>query len=250
MEKDCEIKWALYFSNDEEKALKAISTLTWMEGSTNTAAALGVAETELALGRQDADKVVVLFDHGVPTFSKELTKEAAESLKKIARLVVVPAGLGAPVTESKMWASSPSSENVIAVNGNEMNEDVKSVTNKILVSVCPVLAEVPAATEAPYVKVSGGSSCAAKGFEDFDGDANGCVAAAESTGYDFTITRKGGHKVPVIPDKGQTYKRTCVVCENMIYANRPNLLFWDKPKGETSCNQDGKQTKVHICKAS
>merc|ERR1712045_865971 len=46
---------------------------------------------------------------------------------------------------------------------------------------------------------------------------------------------------------GDTYQRTCVVCENMIYAGRPSLLFWDKANGPNSCDQDGQQTKYHIC---
>jgi len=99
-----------------------------------------------------------------------------------------------------------------------------------------------------YQKVSGDSSCAAAGLEDYDGAADGCVAAARSTGYDFAKARDGGHKVPVIHDPEQTYTRTCVVCENMIYAGRPHLLFWDKAKPSSSCDQNGQQTKYHICK--
>ena len=50
-------------------------------------------------------------------------------------------------------------------------------------------------------------------------------------------------RAQVIHEPEKTYARTCVVCENMIYAGRPSLLFWDKPKASTSCNQDGQQTK-------
>jgi len=97
-----------------------------------------------------------------------------------------------------------------------------------------------------YMKVSGDTSCIAEGFQDYVGTADGCVLAAESVGYDFDITRQQ-HAVPVIHEPEQTYKRVCIVCENMIYQGRPNLLFWDRPKDEQSCDQDGQQTKFHIC---
>ena len=104
------------------------------------------------------------------------------------------------------------------------------------------------AAKPKYSKVAGNSNCAEAGLADFSGTADGCVKAAESLGYDFTAARKGKHKVPVIhePDN-KSYARTCVVCLNMIYQGRPDFLFWDKAKGPTSCNQDGKQTKFHIC---
>merc|ERR1719210_1193366 len=101
-------------------------------------------------------------------------------------------------------------------------------------------------TEA-FEKVSGASSCTAQGLHDYEGTAEGCRAAAESVGYSFDATAKGGHAVPVIHEPDETYQRTCVVCENMIYAGRPSLLFWDKSKGPNSCDQDGQQTKYHIC---
>merc|ERR1712196_362777 len=92
------------------------------------------------------------------------------------------------------------------------------------------------------------SSCTAAGMADVSTTASECVKAAESAGYDFTVAKAGGAKVPVIHDPGQTYPRVCVVCENMIYANRPDLLFFDKAKGASSCDQDGKQTKINICR--
>merc|ERR1712061_322294 len=98
-----------------------------------------------------------------------------------------------------------------------------------------------------FEKVSGASSCYAQGLHDYDGTAEGCRAAAESVGYAFDATAEGGHAVPVIHEPDETYKRTCVVCENMIYPGRPSLLFWDKANGPNSCDQNGQQTKYHIC---
>merc|ERR1719189_777165 len=97
-----------------------------------------------------------------------------------------------------------------------------------------------------YVKVSGDLSCTSEGLQDYDGDAAGCRSAAESVGYDFSFTEQH-HAVPVIHDPDKTYKRVCTVCENMIYSGRPSLLFYDQPSGPTACDQDGQQTKFHIC---
>merc|ERR1712039_1088636 len=109
-------------------------------------------------------------------------------------------------------------------------------------TAAPTAAPIPA-----YEKVSGTSSCHAQGLHDYDGTAEGCHAAAESVGYNFDATAEGGHAVPVIHEPDATYRRTCVVCENMIYAGRPSLLFWDKANGPNSCDQNGQQTKYHIC---
>merc|ERR1712241_79874 len=79
--------------------------------------------------------------------------------------------------------------------------------------------------KAPAKVPSGASSCNAQGLQDYAGAAEGCRAAAESVGYNFDATANGGHAVPVIHEPDEIYQRTCVVCENMIYAGRRNMKF-------------------------
>ena len=48
-----------------------------------------------------------------------------------------------------------------------------------------------------YAKVLGSSSCTAEGYEYYDDSPEGCVAAAEELGFDFTISRNLNQAVPV-----------------------------------------------------
>ena len=103
-----------------------------------------------------------------------------------------------------------------------------------------------------YAKVSGSSSCTAEGYEYYDDSPEGCVAAAEELGFDFTISRNLNQAVPVQHNLDQDIpRRFCVVCVNMIYRGRPTMLFFDREessKNPTQCNQDGRQTKYHVCR--
>jgi len=105
-----------------------------------------------------------------------------------------------------------------------------------------------------YVKVSGDSSCAAEGYAEYTdatgGTAQGCRAAAESVGYDFSDQYSQLHAIPVQHNANGEH-RSCVACENMIYTGRPTLLFFDRQSSAANpnqCDQNGEQTKFHICK--
>ena len=58
------------------------------------------------------------------------------------------------------------------------------------------------------------------------------------------------HAVPI--EVGGADVGSCVLCENMIYAGRPTLLFHDMHRdpvglGVTACDQDRTQTKKFVC---
>jgi len=105
------------------------------------------------------------------------------------------------------------------------------------------------------VKVPGASSCTAAGYADYTdatgGTAQGCRAAAESAGYDFSSYYSQLHAIPVQHSANGEY-RYCVACENMIYQGNPTLLFFDRQSravNPNQCDQNGQQTKFHICKS-
>merc|ERR1711865_1082801 len=77
-----------------------------------------------------------------------------------------------------------------------------------------------------------------------------CVAAAKALGWKAEQAKAPAgsghdHKVPI--EVGGKDKGSCVICDNMIYAGRPNLLYHDMHPGAGACNQDGAQTKHFVC---
>jgi hypothetical protein len=98
-----------------------------------------------------------------------------------------------------------------------------------------------------YVRSDPHKPCATAGFSDVQGDAK-CVAAAESVGYDFTITRVvRKDATPVLPVL-RTGDTPCAVCTNMIYTGRPDMLFLGGP--ELDCDQNGEQGgPYYICES-
>jgi hypothetical protein len=87
-------------------------------------------------------------------------------------------------------------------------------------------------------------SCAGHGLADVG--PSDCVAAAQSLGFDFSAQINGGHKFPIAWEPAAT-ATVCMVCENMIYQGRPDLLILAN-SNSASCHQDGQQTKQYICK--
>uniref|UniRef100_A0A7S1M5B3 VWFA domain-containing protein n=1 Tax=Alexandrium catenella TaxID=2925 RepID=A0A7S1M5B3_ALECA len=127
METDCMIKVAQHFKSDLAATKTAIDQLTWPKGTTLTSAALETARSELALGRADAEKIVLTITDGIPLSSRS-TMTAAHRLKKSARLMfgavkMSSRGLGYMMK----WGSSPVKENVIQIKSFQALESLETV---------------------------------------------------------------------------------------------------------------------------
>lgn len=128
LEADCGIKLISHFTTDTTDLEAKVRALTWPRRTTLTSVALTLAKSEMALGRADAQSVVVVITDGKPlNFHK--TRQAANKLRKKSRVMWVPVTANAPLKEIKKWASDPKSENVIRV------EDFQSLANPRTLSV-------------------------------------------------------------------------------------------------------------------
>jgi len=134
-QKICNVKVAGHFSADLKKVKSTVTGLTWPRGSTLTSLALLTAKAELALGRKDAESVVIIFTDGRP-LSYRKTGMAARQLRKSARLVWVPITKYAPLKNIKKWATRRWQENVVAVQSFKLLENPEVIT-KIVANICP-----------------------------------------------------------------------------------------------------------------
>merc|ERR1719440_2210600 len=100
--------------------------MQWPRGGTLTSLALGAVQSELALGRKDAQTVVVVMTDGRP-LSFLRTVIAARNLRKSARLMFVPVTKYAPLKEIKTWASRRWEENVVQVDNFEALDKIDTV---------------------------------------------------------------------------------------------------------------------------
>jgi len=130
---DCGVKISKHFTGDETALLQALKDATFPALTTFTSYALHAAKDELKLGNQDAQSTVVLITDGVPNDPKS-TVNAAEELKKDARLIIVPVTQHAPIEEIKTWASAP--EDVIPVE-DFADLDSTLIINDIISTTCP-----------------------------------------------------------------------------------------------------------------
>merc|ERR1719217_894581 len=124
-----------HFTHDVEEAAKVIEGLKWPRSLTYTSKALNLAKDELAMGRQDADAVVLVITDGRP-MSLRNTKQAAKRLRKEARLMFVPVTKYAPLGAIKKWASFPRDENIVQVN-HFYYLDSLAVADKVIADACP-----------------------------------------------------------------------------------------------------------------
>merc|ERR1719265_2594028 len=101
--------------------------------------ALGLlaAKAELALGRKNAQSVVVAFIDG-PPLSPRKTKLAARTLRKSTRLLIVPTIKFSPLKLLKKLASRRWQENIVSVESPEKlkNKTMRYVT-RIVANICP-----------------------------------------------------------------------------------------------------------------
>jgi hypothetical protein len=128
-------EWVQHFSANTEETAVAIENMNWPRSLTFTADALNTARSELSLGREDAQSVVILITDGMP-MSMRKTKEAAENLRKDARLMVVPVTRWAPIAEAREWASLPKEDNFLALTEFSDLEDPSKI-DQIIADVCP-----------------------------------------------------------------------------------------------------------------
>lgn len=137
MATDCNIRWISHFTTDIAKVEEEVKKMSWPQGSTLTSAALAEAASELTYSRADANSIVVVITDGKP-LSVRKTQMMSDSLRKKARLMYVPVGRYAPITEIMGMASSPRSDNVVIVKSfHDMTTPF--TMNSIIAGTCPVV---------------------------------------------------------------------------------------------------------------
>merc|ERR1719183_3496779 len=124
-----------HFTDDIPKVISSIKKLQFPASITRTAVALDTARSELSLGRQDAQSIVLVITDGKPMSMKK-TRQAAKELRKQTRLMWVPVTKYAPVAAMRKWASNPKSDNFLALESFSDLEDPK-VMDSIISDICP-----------------------------------------------------------------------------------------------------------------
>jgi len=137
MELDCKIKKVTDdFETDMGSVKTLIGGLTWPQGSTLTSLALQTAKAELALGREEAESVVVTITDGRPLSYLHTWLSSRSVRKSHARLVWVAVTKDAPLKFIKKWATRPWKENVVVVETFEDLEKPDPV-NHVIADICP-----------------------------------------------------------------------------------------------------------------
>merc|ERR1719194_285494 len=112
-------------TTDQAALLDAVEGMVWPHWSTDTAAALTMAKTELTnSGRPDVAKentIVFLLTDGNAN-SMWSTRKAATDLKEVATLYVVIIGNNVNMTQAKKWPSYPWDEHLIKVEEFDLLE--------------------------------------------------------------------------------------------------------------------------------
>ncbi|CAK0832242.1 unnamed protein product [Prorocentrum cordatum] len=129
------MQWASHFTTDLTALTSAVSALSWPKGTTMTATALASATTELHSGSADGrPKVVIVITDG-RHMNPHQTRQAADALRKEARLMWVPATEHADMNEMKTFASRPVASNIVPVQNFTSLADV-GVVNRVIASAC------------------------------------------------------------------------------------------------------------------
>lgn len=113
----------------------SIKQLQWTKATSFTSGALSMAKTLLQEGRKDAQSVVVVLSHEMPNFKCQ-TEQAAEELKKVARVMWIPVGEYMEMEDLKKWATKPPRENIIPV-GSFADLGTDDMLRNIVTSICP-----------------------------------------------------------------------------------------------------------------
>jgi len=127
-------EWVQHFSTDFEAAAAKIENLNWPRSITYTANALNTAASELSLGRDDAQSLVILITDGRP-MSMRRTRQAARHLRDQARLMVIPVTRWAPVAAARRWASHPKEDNFLPLDSFEDLENPDKI-DLIIADAC------------------------------------------------------------------------------------------------------------------
>jgi hypothetical protein len=140
LKKDCGIDIVQHLTSDMDAAAQVIKDLKWPAKTTLTSQALLTAQTELSLGRKEANSVVIVITDGRPLNRRRTTKVSRE-VRKSARLMWVPVTRNVPMRAVRKWASRPAKENVIKVNDFEALSDPETIT-EIIADMCPKIGEI------------------------------------------------------------------------------------------------------------
>lgn len=135
LEKTCKIKVAHHFSTDLAKAKTVISGLQYIPGEKLLSLALLAAKAELSLGDKASPSNVICFIDGMP-LSQRQTHQAANAIRKAARLLFVAVTKFAPLKNIKTWATRRWEENVVTVDTIAKLENPEVVTH-VVANLCP-----------------------------------------------------------------------------------------------------------------
>jgi hypothetical protein len=137
-ETTCKMKWVTHLAaGSKTNALIALDALEWPKGNTLTSLALYNALSETQLSRQDAEAVVAVITDGKP-FSEKQTLQAAQMVRKVARLMFIPVTTFAPLSFVRRMASRPVDENVIVANDFNTLQ-APDFIDHVVADMCPVL---------------------------------------------------------------------------------------------------------------
>merc|ERR1719343_305245 len=120
-----------HLDSDVAQAEKNIDALSWPRGTTLTSQALELANSELTLGRADAQKVVLTITDGIP-MSARSTFMSAHRLKKSARVMFGAVRLSTRgLRYMTHWGSKPSRENVLKIKSFKDLESLDTIDTLI-----------------------------------------------------------------------------------------------------------------------
>lgn len=136
MQNDCKMTWVQHLTGNLSGTTSLLDDMQWPQGSTFTSQALGLADSELlAYGRQNASKVIISITDGMPYSTRATTQESFRVRSDAARLVWVIVNDNGLTAMASVWASMPTRDNVIAVDGFDSLASQDNINN-IVVRTC------------------------------------------------------------------------------------------------------------------
>jgi len=134
----CKVDIAQHFTESTKDVHSVLKGLEFVKGTKLVSLALITAKGELALGRKEAQSIVVTFLDGQP-LSFRKTRIAARSLRKSARVVWVVVSKFSPLKDVKTWATRRWQENLVLANSPEaLGKPL--MTTHIVADICPKIA--------------------------------------------------------------------------------------------------------------
>jgi hypothetical protein len=133
----CKIVWASHFTTSTGTLATNMARLVWPRGTRLTSTAMATAEAELRTGRADAQAIVIVLTAGQP-MNRRKTFQAAQMIRRKARLVWVPVTPNVRLEDVKEWASKPVADNVVPFAAFTELKDPRNI-NKVISSACPIV---------------------------------------------------------------------------------------------------------------